>query len=196
MWKKLFGKPPIRVWVIKQVDDGLLHLCGEGHIEPGSKRARESVLTGLQDGTYQGAVALADNGLVLNARLFAALVPHDGLHLDADGLAHWQGRVWRTSQVPQRCWTYEGALIARATTQGPLDLVSSEDVSGIRRRASGEGQTASTRLQFGAADELEGEAEFAERWRRHQEGASAEAPASSPEASDSERQTERRHGDQ
>ncbi len=176
MWKKLFGKPPLRVWVIKQVDGDLLHLCGEGKISPDGKRAREDVLTALKQGEYRGPVEMLDNGLVLNARLFAALLPHDAFHLDADGLAHWQGQTWRVAKVPQRCWTYEGPLVARSMAHGDFDLVSSEDVSGIRQRATGEGQAAPNRLQFGAADELEGEAEFAERWQRR-------------------RQTEDQHGD-
>ncbi|MCK2183304.1 hypothetical protein [Halomonas getboli] len=169
MWKRLFGKPPIRVWVIKQVDADLLHLCGEGRISPDGKRARDEVITALRRGEYRGAVEMIDNGLVLNARLFAALLPDDAFHLDADGLAHWQDQTWRVAKVPQRCWTYEGLLVARAMAHGDFDLVSSEDVSGIRRRAASEGLAASNSLQFGAADELEGEAEFAERWRRRRQ---------------------------
>lgn len=168
MWKKLFGKRPIHVWVIKQIDreQALLHLCGEGSILPDDRRDRDGIITALQRGDYRGPVAMADNGVVLNARLFATLVPHDGLHLGADGQAHWRGRLWRVARVPQRCWTYEGRLVAGPTARGRLDLVSSEDVSGIRRRASAEGAASPSVPRFGAADELEGEAEFAARWRR------------------------------
>ncbi|MDR5865653.1 hypothetical protein [Halomonas koreensis] len=164
MWKRLFGRSPIRVWVIKQIDDRLLHLCGEGSIEPDGKR--ETTLEALHRRDYRGPVQMAGSGLVLNARLFAALVPHDGLHLGADGQAHWQGQLWRVARVPQRCWAYEGRLIAQTTAQGPLDLVSTEDTSGIRRRARADGDTRPGEVAFRAADELEHEAEFAARWRR------------------------------
>ncbi|GAA0635510.1 hypothetical protein ACFPTY_08175 [Halomonas beimenensis] len=164
MWKKLFGRSPIRVWVIKQVDRDLLHLCGEGRIEPEARR--DDVIAALHRGEYAGPVRMPGGGLVLNSRLFAALVPHDGLHLGADGQAHWQGHLWRVAQVPQRCWAYEGRLVAQATGQGPLDLVSSEDTSAIRHRAREENQAPPGTVSFRAADELEDEARFAERWRR------------------------------
>ncbi|MBB3140681.1 hypothetical protein [Halomonas organivorans] len=166
MLKKLFGKPPIRLWVIKQVDPDLLHLCGEGRITPADRRDTQATMSALRRGDYRGAVEMTDNGVVLNARLFAALVPHGELSLGASGHAEWRGHSWRVAQVPQRCWTYEGRLVAEPTTLGPLDLVSSEDVSGIRRRACAEDAPSTGDPRFGAADELEGEAEFAARWRR------------------------------
>ncbi|PSJ23632.1 hypothetical protein CVH10_01890 [Halomonas sp. ND22Bw] len=169
MWKRLFGKPPIHVWVIKQVDGDLLHLCGEGRITPEGKRARDDMLSALKRGEYQGPVEMIDNGLVLNARLFAALLPDDAFRLDADGIAHWQGQRWHVSKVPQRCWTYDGPLVAHTMTHGDFDLVSSEDVSGIRQRATSDAQSDGRHLQFGAADELEGEAEFAARWQRRRQ---------------------------
>ncbi|MFG6178864.1 hypothetical protein ACGTN6_16640 [Halomonas sp. THAF12] len=166
MLKKLFGKTPIHVWVIKQVDPDLLHLCGEGRITPADRRDTQAIMSALRRGDYRGAVEMTDNGMVLNARLFAALVPHDELHLGASGHAQWREHSWHVAQVPQRCWTYEGRLVAWSTSQGPLDLVSSEDVSGIRRRACAENAPPPGHPRFGAADELEGEAEFAARWRR------------------------------
>jgi len=134
MLKWLTGKKkPIPVWVIKQIDDGLLHLCGQGSVEPANKR-RET-LDELIAGRYQGAVHMAGSGLVLNARLCATLVPLDALSLDAEGQAHWQGRVWHVSQVPQRCWTYEGRLTVQRQVQGgQARLLSTEDVSGIRQQ--------------------------------------------------------------
>jgi hypothetical protein len=165
-WKSLFGKPPIRVWVIKQIDADLLHLCGEGHVSPDGPRASHGVLTALSRGEYHGAVEMLDNGFMLNARLFVALLPGDAFYLDASGLAHWQGRSWRVSRVPQRCWTYTGPLVADPMPHGESGWVSSEDVSDIRRRAESEPRATSPHLQFGAADDLEGEAAFAQRWRR------------------------------
>ncbi|EWH02439.1 hypothetical protein [Halomonas sp. BC04] len=133
MLKWLTGKQPIPVWVIKQIDDGLLHLCGQGTIEPQKKR--KVVLAELQEGRYQGAVNMTSSGLVLNARLFAALVPLESMELDAQAQAHWQGRTWHVSQVPQRCWTFDGALVPQRQRQGDQELlISTEDISGIRRQ--------------------------------------------------------------
>ncbi|MCE9681553.1 hypothetical protein [Halomonas alkalisoli] len=133
MLKWLTGKQPIPVWVIKQIDDGLLHLCGQATVEPQTKR--NAVLTELHERRYQGAVNMAGGGLVLNARLFAALVPLEALEFDTQAQAHWQGRTWHVSQVPQRCWTFDGPLIAQRQRQGNRELlVSTEDVSGIRRQ--------------------------------------------------------------
>ncbi|RCV86483.1 hypothetical protein [Billgrantia montanilacus] len=133
MLKWLTGKQPIPVWVIKQIDDGLLHLCGQAIVEPQKKRS--VVLTELHERRYQGAVNMASGGLVLNARLFAALVPLDALELDVQAQAHWQGRAWQVSQVPQRCWTFDGPLIAQRQRQDNQELlISTEDVAGIRRQ--------------------------------------------------------------
>jgi hypothetical protein len=133
MLKWLTGRQPIPVWVIKQVDDSLLHLCGQGVIEPNAKRS--AVIELLRSGRYEGAVNMAGGGLVLNARLFAALVPLDALQLDEQGHAHWNGRSWYVAQVPQRCWTYEERLVPqRQVLNGQELLVSVEDVSAIRRQ--------------------------------------------------------------
>ncbi|MGR4068423.1 hypothetical protein OCT51_10315 [Halomonas sp. LR3S48] len=136
MLKWLTGKQPIPVWVIKQIDDGLLHLCGQGSIEPRAKRS--SVIEALHAGRYEGAIHMTSGGLVLNARLFAALVPLEALQLDAQGHAHWQGRSWLVAQAPQRCWTYEGRLVTQRQVIGHQEqLVSVEDVSDIRRQLQG-----------------------------------------------------------
>lgn len=134
MLKWLTGKQPIPVWVIKQIDDRLLHLCGQGSIEPRTKRS--DVLEDLHAGRYQGAVNMTSSGMVLNARLFAALVPLEALQLDEQGHAHWLGRGWYVAQVPQRCWTFEGRLVTQRQVLGNQEqLVSVEDVSDIRRQA-------------------------------------------------------------
>ncbi|WP_111412036.1 hypothetical protein [Billgrantia lactosivorans] len=136
MLKWLTGKQPIPVWVIKQIDDTLLHLCGQGSIEPHTRRS--SVIERLHAGDYEGAVSMNTGGLVLNARLFAALVPLEALQLDAQGHAHWNGRSWYVAQVPQRCWTYEGRLVAQRQLLGNQEqLISVEDVSDIRRQVQG-----------------------------------------------------------
>jgi hypothetical protein len=133
MLKWLTGKQPIPVWVIKQIDDNLLHLCGQGIIEPRTKRS--SVVEDLHAGRYEGAISMASDGMVLNARLFAALVPLEALQLDEQGHAHWNGRCWYVAQVPQRCWTYEGRLTPQRQVLGNQEqLVSVEDVSNIRRQ--------------------------------------------------------------
>lgn len=133
MLKWLTGKQPIPVWVIKQIDDNLLHLCGQGSVEPRAKRS--SVMEDLHAGRYVGAVDMANGGLVLNARLFAALVPLEALQLDAQGHAHWNESCWHVAQVPQRCWTFEGRLIPQRQELGNQEqLVSVEDVSDIRRQ--------------------------------------------------------------
>lgn len=154
MLKKLFGRSPVEVWVIKQVDDGLLHLCGQGILESGDNR--KAVLAALAEGRFHGAVRLAGGGLVLNARLFAALVPLDDLTLTDDGQAHWQGRPWRVSQVPQRCWGFDGRLVAQqGVNVGGLGLVSAEDVSGIRRRVERDTPQPPGEVTFRADNELE-----------------------------------------
>lgn len=162
MLKRLLGKAPVEVWVIKQLGPDLLHLCGQGTLE--TRRKRKDVLEALADGTFQGAVAMTGSGVVLNARLFAALVPVEQLQLLPDGHARWQQRDWRVAQVPQRCWTYEGRLIAQATPHGDATgLVSSEDVSSIRRRIDQEPPRHDGVVDFRPAEALEDDPRIAPR---------------------------------
>jgi len=154
MLKKLFGKPPVDVWVIKQVDENLIHLCGHGTLE--SRDKRKTMLEALARGEFRGAVRLAGGGLVLNARLFAALVPLNELTLTDDDQAHWQGRLWRVSQVPQRCWSFDGRLVAQQViSPGGPGLVSSEDVSGIRGRVGAVTPPPTGEVTFRPDNELE-----------------------------------------
>lgn len=132
MLKRLLGKTTIEVWVIKQVDADLLHLCGRATLE--AKPSRKAVLAALEEGHYAGAVKMATGGMVLNARLFQALVPVEQLELLPDGQARWRGRDWGLAQVPQRCWTYQGSLVVQPDPTG--GLISAEDVSGIRQRVA------------------------------------------------------------
>ncbi|MDN3520886.1 hypothetical protein [Halomonas ramblicola] len=130
LWQRL-GIAPIEVWVIKQIDTEVLHLCGIGtlHTEQRPWRA----LTDLKRGRYCGGVRLGQTGIVLNSRLFAALIPLDSLHLEGPAKARWQGRDWQVSRVPQRSWQYEGRLVAHPEPGGgQARLVSGEDVAGIR----------------------------------------------------------------
>jgi hypothetical protein len=138
MLKRLLGKAPLEVWVIKQVDSDLLHLCGRATLE--AKPNRKAVLTALESGHFTGAVRMATGGdVVLNSRLFQALVPVDTLQLLPDGQARWREQAWQLAQVPQRCWTFQGRLVVRPDPMGsPGTLVSAEDVSGIQQRVEQE----------------------------------------------------------
>jgi hypothetical protein len=131
MLKRLLGKGPVEVWVIKQIGNDLLHLCGQGTLE--SRDRRSKVLKALQEERFSGAVHMSGSGVVLNSRLFDALVPIESLKLLPQGQARWKGRDWLVSHVPQRCWAFRGPLVAQASPFGD-GLVSSEDVSDIRQR--------------------------------------------------------------
>ncbi|MFY0988992.1 hypothetical protein [Halomonas sp. C05BenzN] len=128
--QRLWGAP-IEVWVVKQIDDDILHLCGIGTLQ--SEQGRRRVIKALKQGDYHGGVRLGRTGVVLNSRLFTALPPLEALQLEHASRACWQGRTWRVSHVPQRCWQHEGRLVAHL---GPVSdqagLISSEDVSIIR----------------------------------------------------------------
>ncbi|WP_416140674.1 hypothetical protein ACM26W_09985 [Halomonas sp. HK25] len=125
---------PIPVWVIKQVDTDLLHLCGIGTLYHPRQRPWVA-LSDLRHHRYQGGVRLGKTGIVLNSRLFAALVPLEALTLQGPTLARWEGRDWRVSQVPRRSWEYEGRLVVDREADGEGEgerLISGEDVSRIR----------------------------------------------------------------
>ncbi len=135
MLKRLLGKTPIDVWVIKQVDSDLLHLCGRATLE--AKPNRKTVLAALEECRFAGAVKMASGGAVLNARLFQALVPVEQLELLPDGQARWRERDWSLSQVPLRCWTFQGPLVSQPDPTSVSDaLISAEDLSGIRQRVA------------------------------------------------------------
>lgn len=139
MIRNIFKKSPIKAWVIKQIDAETLHLCGQGILESTDKP--KHVKEALEIEQYEGAVRMGDTGIVLNTRRIAAVVPLHRLRLvDAGRVAEWRGRSWEVSQVPQRCWDYDGHLV---TQENPLStspaLVSSEDVSNIRKYISRDG---------------------------------------------------------
>lgn len=128
---QMAGLAPIPVWVVKQVDADLLHLCGPGTLE--HQQRPWAALTALRQHRYRGGVRLGNSGIVLNSRLFAELIPHEALTLQGPSLARWEGRVWRIAQVPRRSWEHDGPLVASAAPHGQGELlVSVEDVSPIR----------------------------------------------------------------
>jgi len=131
--KTLFGRKPIRVWIIKQVDmsQRLIHLCGQGTLTTDLK-PREA-LNQLRGRRYQGGVRMGDTGWVLHARLFEGLVPEEELSITFPYRALWLERSWRIASVPQHCWTWVGPLTATPATDGE-GLVSQEDVRFLRQR--------------------------------------------------------------
>lgn len=146
------GKPP-ECWIIKQIDDDLLHLCGRGLAT--AKGRAKALLETLHLGSYEGPISFDTSGLVLNSRLFAALVPLEALSIDDQGQAHWQGRVWRVAWVPQRCWAYEGHLTTQLSPVGARPgLISVEDVTTIRAKAAP--QAAPRNPQLYGLEALEG----------------------------------------
>lgn len=139
MIHKLFKKTPIKAWVIKQIDDATLDLCGQGVLE--STEKPKCVREALRTERYQGGVRMGDTGIVLNTRLIATVVPLHRLRLVEDGReAEWQGRNWAVSQVPQRCWHVEGRLV---TQKNPIltssALISTEDISTISKQINRDG---------------------------------------------------------
>ncbi|WP_445000732.1 hypothetical protein [Halomonas mongoliensis] len=134
MLKRVFRKKPVQCWVVKQVDQRLLHLCTLGR--PDSRLKPEPLKEVLRQKRFSGGVIMGESGLVLNARLFDALVPEEDLELTHDGLANWRGRYWMVSTVPQKCWTWEGNLVAESNLLGSQPpMVSREDVSALSLRA-------------------------------------------------------------
>lgn len=122
------------VWVIKQLDESLMHLCGQATAE--GRGSATGKLALLRAGNFSGAVCMKENSAILNAAQFAALAPEADLRLIDDNEADWQGQRWQVAWVPQRCWLHDGPLATqRVDLQGKPHLVSVEDVSGIRAKA-------------------------------------------------------------
>ncbi|WFM70963.1 hypothetical protein [Halomonas sp. CKK8] len=139
MIRNPFKKAPLKAWVIKQIDPETLHLCGQGVLESPEKPKR--VREALHFEQYEGAVRMGETGIVLNTRRIAAVVPLHRLRLVEGGReAEWQGRSWAVSQVPQRCWDYDGRLV---TEKNPMSeapaLISTEDVSRIGQQINRDG---------------------------------------------------------
>lgn len=144
MWKKLFArtalfsgkKKLVRCWVIKQVDPGMLHLCALG--TPVSPLKPPQLLEQLQQGRFEGGIQMGDTGIVLHSQLFAELIPEETLEMLDASRARWQEQEWVIAQVPQRCWAWQGRLVAHPNASGDGHRwVSSEDVSDLRRKAEG-----------------------------------------------------------
>jgi len=169
----LFGRTPVRVWAIKQIDDATLHLCGEGRLE--SDQKSKVMLKALQAGQFHGGVRMGDTGIVINTRRLAAVVPLEALQLLDDGnTAEWNGRRWAVSHVPQRSWLFDGPLVAEPNPLGgPPALVSREDVSHIRRNVR-QDTAPPGEVVFRPVNELEDpekdlrtSIEQAQRWRKN-----------------------------
>jgi len=144
MWKKLFArtalfsgkKKLVRCWVIKQVDPGILHLCALG--TPVSPLKPPQLLEQLQQGRFEGGIQMGDTGIVLHSQLFAELIPEETLEMLDASRARWQDQEWVIAKVPQRCWAWQGRLVAHPNASGDGHRwVSSEDVSDLRRKAEG-----------------------------------------------------------
>lgn len=153
MIKRWLRQDPVRCWVIKQVDDDRLHLCESGQLVTQLKRKEAE--RQLARGEYRGGVRMGDTGIVLNSALFATLVPWPALTLDDQYRAHWQGRNWAISRVPQRCWAWDGRLVAERGPAGSLPAwQSTEDLSRVRERADAS-EWLSGRACFRSANALE-----------------------------------------
>ncbi|MDT8880933.1 hypothetical protein RSO68_15810 [Halomonas saccharevitans] len=109
----------------KQIDNNILHLCGQNALIPTSKDL------GLEK--YQGGVRMGDTGIVLNTCRISAVVPLHWLRLIKGGWkAEWQGHSWTVFQVPQRCWSYDGCLVTQKNPMADSPApISTEDVSRI-----------------------------------------------------------------
>lgn len=154
MLKWLFArKKPIRCWVIKQIDPGLLHLCTKGTLQTDLKP--DQALQQLRSGQYQGPVQMGESGLILHSQLFAKLIPEQDLQLDDHYQASWQGKSWRVAKVLQPSWTWSGRMEAVRNPAGQSPpWISVEDVSELRQKASSQPPPGSVTV-FGAANALE-----------------------------------------
>ncbi|WP_253451389.1 hypothetical protein [Halomonas sp. Y3] len=161
MWKKLFArtalfsgkKKLVRCWVIKQVDPGMLHLCALG--TPVSPLKRPQLLEQLQQGRFEGGIQMGDTGIVLHSQLFAELIPEAELEMLDVSRARWQDQEWVIAKVPQRCWAWQGRLVAHPNTSDDGHRwISSEDVSELRRKAAD-----GARVKEGAPFQLESDLE-------------------------------------
>ncbi|WP_129138457.1 hypothetical protein [Modicisalibacter coralii] len=133
-WFKRKRKPDISVWAVKQIDEDLLHLCGQATIE--TKGTAAELMAALEADTFHGAVRMRENGQILNAAQFAALIPDTSLDLVDERTARWRNRQWHIAWTPQRCWLHTGPLtIQPSRLDGQTRWVSIEDVSGIRAKA-------------------------------------------------------------
>lgn len=155
MIKRWWRREAVRCWVIKQIDEreSTLHLCESGRLE--TRLSHREAADHLARGEYRGGVRIGDTGIVLNSALFAALVPWEALRLDDHYRAEWRGRHWEVSRVPQRCWAWEGRLIAEPTGAGALTAwQSTEDIAHLRERAD-DSHWHGGRASFRPADALE-----------------------------------------
>lgn len=155
MLGKLFGRKPLRCWVIKQIDANTLHLCGTGSVD--SRESPQHLKAMLAAGHYGGGVRMDTTGKLISIQTLARLVPLDELTLTDNYHAVWQGQRWSISQVPQRCWTYNGILTAEPDPHHSGGLISNEDVTHIRRVARNDSPQVRRTAVFRPENQLEDE---------------------------------------
>ncbi|MCI0508779.1 hypothetical protein C8E00_103216 [Chromohalobacter marismortui] len=131
---RLSRRQGIAIWVIKQLDDTTLHLCGSGMAEGTERMSRRR--RALAQGTFVGPVRIGEHHEVLHSDLFARLPLHKELCLIDEREAEYAGRRYHVSWVPERCWRFQGRLISQPQrNDGALRFVSHEDVAAIRQKA-------------------------------------------------------------
>jgi hypothetical protein len=129
----LTRKKVLSLWIVKQVDEGLLHVCGKGSVA--AKGNANKTLQQLRNGEFRGPVRMGGNDAVLNSAQFAVLIPEEDFQLDSDNHATWRDCHWKIAWVPQRCWLHEGRLVSQPIDyQGQPRRISVEDTSGIRAK--------------------------------------------------------------
>ena len=130
----LTRKKTLPLWVVKQVDETLLHVCGKGNVAVESTVGK--TLHRLRKGEFHGPVRMGGNDAVINSAQFAALIPQEDFLLHSDTDATWRGSHWQIAWVPQRCWMHDGRLVSQPIDfQGQPRLISVEDTSEIRAKA-------------------------------------------------------------
>ncbi|GAB3349624.1 MULTISPECIES: hypothetical protein [Chromohalobacter] len=132
---RLSRQQGIAIWVVKQVDDTTLHLCGKGMAEGTERVSRRRRALGR--GTFVGPVRIGEHHEVLHSNLFAWLPLRDELRLIDDREVEYAGRRYHVSWVPERCWRFQGPLISHPQrNDGKLRFVSHEDVAAIREKTT------------------------------------------------------------
>ncbi|MDV6319078.1 hypothetical protein [Chromohalobacter sp. HP20-39] len=102
---RLSRRQSIAIWVVKQLDDTTLHLCGRGMAE-GTERISHR-RSALAHGTFVGPVRIGEHHEVWHSDLFARLPLRDELRLIDEREAEYAGRRYYVSWVPERCWNFQ-----------------------------------------------------------------------------------------
>lgn len=132
---RLAPRRGVAIWVIKQLDETTLHLCGAGMAEGTLRPSRRR--RALAEGRFVGPICIGDHHDVLHSDLFARLPLRESLRLIDEQQAEYQGRRFRVSWVPERCWRFDGVLTSHPQrSDGQLRFVSHEDVEAIRAKTA------------------------------------------------------------